>query len=356
VTAAPGARPGAAPGTGARPGAAPRTHLLASRPWPAESWPADIVASDAALRQILHGLPGVDQVGVAERAAALATRSIKRDAKLWALDAAIRMIDLTTLEGADTPGKVRGLCAKARQPDPADLAVPPVAAVCVYPDLVPVASSALNHGALNHGELAGSHVLVASVATAFPSGRASLAVKLADVADAVAGGADEVDMVIDRGAFLAGRYGQVSEEIRAVREACGAAHLKVILETGELATFDNVARASWLAMLSGADFIKTSTGKVSPAATLPVALVMLAAVRDFADATGRRVGVKVAGGIRAAKDAIRYLVLVREIAGPEWLSPALFRIGASSLLNDLLMQRTKQLTGVYAGADYFTVD
>ena len=355
--------------------AGPGARLLADRPWPAGSgsaesgsagpgsagsWPAGswsaIVASDAALRQILHGLPGVDQVGAAERAAALATRSIKREAKLWALDAAIRMIDLTTLEGADTPGKVRGLCAKARQPDPADPAVPPVAAVCVYPDLVPVARSALDHGALDHGELAGRQVLVASVATAFPSGRASLAVKLADVADAVAAGADEVDMVIDRGAFLAGRYRQVSEEIRAVREACGAAHLKVILETGELVTLDNVARASWLAMLSGADFIKTSTGKVSPAATPPVALVMLTAVRDFADATGRRVGVKVAGGIRTAKDAIRYLVLVREIAGPEWLSPALFRIGASSLLNDLLMQRTKQLTGVYAGADYFTVD
>ena len=220
-------------------------------------WPAEIVASDAALRQILHGLPGVDQVGRAERAAALATRSIKRDAKMWALDAAVRMVDLTTLEGADTPGKVRGLCAKARQPDPADPAVPPVAAVCVYPDLVAVARR----------ELAGSPVLVASVATAFPSGRASLAVKLADVADAVAAGADEVDMVIDRGAFLSGRYGQVCEEIRAVREACGTAHLKVILETGELATLDNVARASWLAMLSGADFIKTSTGKVSPAAT-----------------------------------------------------------------------------------------
>ena len=309
-------------------------------------WPAEIVASDAALRQILHGLPGVDQVGVQERAAALATRSIKRDAKMWALDMAVRMVDLTTLEGADTPGKVRGLCAKARQPDPADPAVPPVAAVCVYPDLVAVARR----------ELAGSPVLVASVATAFPSGRASLAVKLADVADAVAAGADEVDMVIDRGAFLSGRYGQVCEEIRAVREACGTAHLKVILETGELATLDNVARASWLAMLSGADFIKTSTGKVSPAATAPVALVMLAAVREFADVTGRRVGVKVAGGVRTAKDAIRYLVLVRETAGAEWLSPALFRIGASSLLNDLLMQRSKQLTGAYAGPEYFTLD
>ena len=328
----------------------------AGRPWSAE-----IVASDAALRQVLHGLPGVDQVGVQERAAALAPRSIKRDAKMWALDMAVRMVDLTTLEGADTPGKVRGLCAKARQPDPADPTVPPVAAVCVYPDLVPVARRALDHGALDHGALdhesrGGSQVLVASVATAFPSGRASLAVKLADVADAVAAGADEVDMVIDRGAFLSGRYGQVCEEIRAVREASGPAHLKVILETGELATLDNVARASWLAMLSGADFIKTSTGKVSPAATPQVALVMLAAVRDFAEATGRRVGVKVAGGVRTAKDAIRYLVLVRETAGPEWLSPALFRIGASSLLNDLLMQRSKQLTGAYAGPEHFTLD
>jgi deoxyribose-phosphate aldolase len=224
--------------------------------------------------------------------------------------------------------------------------VPPVAAVCVYPDLVGLA----------RGELAGSGVAVASVATAFPSGRASLAVKLADVADAVNAGADEVDMVIDRGAFLAGRYAQVYEEVRAVREACGAAHLKVILETGELATLDNTVRAAWLAMLAGADFIKTSTGKVTPAATPPVALVMLSAVRDFADATGRRVGVKVAGGIRTAKDAIRYLVLVREIAGPGWLTPEAFRIGASSLLNDLLMQRSKQLTGAYAGPDYFTLD
>src|SRR6266581_2524383 len=304
------------------------------------------VLSDAALRRALHGLPGVDQTGAQARAAALATRSIKREAKLWALDMAVRMVDLTTLEGADTPGKVRGLCAKAWRPDPADAAVPSVAAVCVYPDLV----------ALARAELAGSTVAVASVATAFPSGRASLPVKLADVRDAVQAGADEVDMVIDRGAFLAGRYGQVYEEVRAVREASGSAHLKVILETGELATLDNVARASWLAMLAGADFIKTSTGKVSPAATLPVGLVMLGAVRDYARATGRQVGVKVAGGIRTAKDAIRYLVLVRETAGPQWLTPGLFRIGASSLLNDLLMQRSKQLTGQYAGPDYFTLD
>ena len=309
-------------------------------------WLAEVATSDSALRQVLHGLPGVDQVGTEARAASLATRSIKRDAKLWAIDTSIRMIDLTTLEGADTAGKVRAMCAKARRPDPADPAVPPVAAVCVYPDLVTVARA----------ELAGSPVAIASVATAFPSGRASLAVKLADVRDAVQSGADEVDMVIDRGAFLSGHYGQVYEEVRAVREACGSAHLKVILETGELATLDNVARASWLAMLAGADFIKTSTGKVSPAATPPVALVMLAAVRDYARASGRQVGVKVAGGIRTAKDAIRYLVLVRETAGQEWLTPALFRIGASSLLNDLLMQRSKQLTGHYAGPDYFTLD
>jgi deoxyribose-phosphate aldolase len=312
----------------------------------AELATSDGAFSDVALRQLLHGLPGVDEVGVRERAAALATRSIKKDAKMAALDMAIRMVDLTTLEGADTPGKVRAMCAKARRPDPQDPAVPPVAAVCVYPDLVETARS----------ELAGSTVAVASVATAFPSGRASLPVKLADVEDAVRAGADEVDMVIDRGAFLAGRYGQVFAEIRAVRQACGPARLKVILETGELATLDNVARASWLAMLGGADFIKTSTGKVSPASTPPVALVMLAAVRDYELAAGRRVGVKVAGGIRTAKDAIRYLVLVNETAGPRWLTPAMFRIGASSLLNDLLMQRSKQLTGRYAGPDYFTID
>jgi len=307
---------------------------------------AELGTSDAALRQVLHGLPGVDQVGTEARTAGLATRSIKREAKMQALDMAVRMVDLTTLEGADTPGKVRALCAKARRPDPDDPAVPPVAAVCVYPDLVGVARA----------ELVGSPVAVASVATAFPSGRASLPVKLADVRDAVQAGADEVDMVIDRGAFLAGRYGQVYEEMQQVREVCGNAHLKVILETGELATLDNVSRASWLAMLAGADFIKTSTGKVTPAATPPVTLVMLAAVRDYARVTGRRVGVKVAGGIRTAKDAIRYLVLVRETAGPAWLTPALFRIGASSLLNDLLMQRSKQLTGAYAGPDYFTLD
>ena len=259
---------------------------------------------------------------------------------------AIRMTDLTTLEGADTPGKVRSLCAKARQPEPGDPDVPPVAAVCVYPDLVPVAVEALE----------GTDIHIASVATAFPSGRSSLEIKLQDTRDAVAAGADEVDMVIDRGAFLAGRYGQVLEEIVAVKEACADAHLKVILETGELATYDNVRRASWLALAGGGDFIKTSTGKVSPASTLPVTLVMLEAVRDFAQLTGEIRGVKSAGGIRAAKDAIRYLVLVHEVAGPEWLHPDRYRFGASSLLNDLLLQRAKQRTGRYWGPDYLTID
>jgi deoxyribose-phosphate aldolase len=304
-------------------------------------------APEVALRRFLHGLPGVDQVGAEARADALATRSIKREAKLWALDAAVRMTDLTTLEGADTPGKVRMLCAKALRPDPDDPDVPPVAAICVYGDLVTVARAALG----GHGG-----VKVAAVATAFPSGRASREVKLSDTRGAVTDGADEIDMVIDRGAFLAGRYGAVAEEIAVVKVACGDAHLKVILETGELATLDNVRRASWLAMLAGADFVKTSTGKISPAATRPVTLVMLEAVRDFHLATGRRVGVKAAGGIRDAKEAIRYLVLVRETAGQAWLTPDLFRFGASSLLNDLLMQRRKQLTGAYAGRDYFTLD
>ena len=302
--------------------------------------------SPAELRAFLHGLPGVDQVGAEERAARLATRSIKTSAKAWAIDLAISMVDLTTLEGADTPGKVRALCAKAVRPDPADASAPKVAAVCVYCDLVATAV----------GALSGSGVGVASVATAFPSGRAPLEAKLADTRRAVADGATEIDMVIDRGAFLAGDYRKVFEEIVAVKAACGDAHLKVILETGELVTYDNVRRASWLAMLAGADFIKTSTGKVSPAATLPVTLVMLEAVRDFRDRTGRQVGVKPAGGIRTAKDAIRYLVLVNETAGPDWLSPAWFRIGASSLLNDLLMQRRKLTTGAYAGSDYFTLD
>jgi deoxyribose-phosphate aldolase len=305
---------------------------------------------DAGLRRLLHGLPPVDQVGAEARAAKLATRSIKTSAKAYALDLAVRMVDLTTLEGADTPGKVRSLCAKAIQPEPGVGDCPSVAAICVYGDLVGVAKAALG----------GSGVKVAAVATAFPSGRANLAVKLADTLAAVEAGADEIDMVIDRGAFLSGRYAAVAEEIAAVKAACTAggynAHLKVILETGELATYDNVKRASWLAMLSGADFIKTSTGKVSPAATLPVGLVMLEAVRDFRAQGERQVGVKVAGGIRAAKDALRYLVIVNETAGPDWLDPDWFRFGASSLLNDLLLQRRKLATGAYSGPDYVTVD
>jgi deoxyribose-phosphate aldolase len=329
--------------------------MVVSAPPLATSPFGDVARSDAALRAFLQGLPGVDQVGAEQRAAMLSTRSIKTSAKQWAIDLAVRMVDLTTLEGADTPGKVRALCAKAQRPDvlggqSADPSCPAVAAVCVYPSLVPTAASAL----------AGSSVRVASVATAFPSGQAPLPVKLEDVAAAVAGGADEVDMVINRGAFLAGRYLEVFEEIQAVKRACvageGAAHLKVILETGELAGYDQVRRASWLAMLAGADFIKTSTGKVQPSATLPVTLVMLEAVRDFHAATGRRIGVKPAGGIRTTKDAIRYLVLVNETAGEPWLTPDLFRFGASTLLNDLLMQRAKARTGHYSGPDYFTLD
>jgi deoxyribose-phosphate aldolase len=307
---------------------------------------ADVTASNDTLRRFLHGLSGVDQVGVEARAATLATRSIKTTAKAFALDLAIRMVDLTTLEGQDTPGKVRALCAKGRRPDATDPSCPPVAAICIYGDLVPTAVEAL----------AGSNIHIAAVATAFPSGRAPLDVKLADTKAAVAAGADEIDMVIDRGAFLAGRYLDVYEEIVATKQASGDAHLKVILETGELATYDNVRRASWLAMLAGGDFIKTSTGKVSPAATLPVTLVMLEAVRDFRAQTGRQVGVKAAGGIRVAKDAVRYLVVVNEVAGADWLSPDWFRFGASSLLNDLLMQRRKLATGHYAGPDYFTLD
>src|SRR3954451_10231360 len=298
------------------------------------------------LRAFLHGLPGVDKVGVEARAATLGTRSIKTTSKAFALDLAIRMVDLTTLERADTPGKVRALSAKALRPDPADSSCPSAAAVCVYPDLVATARDALG----------GSGVHVASVATAFPSGRAARHVKLADTRTAVEAGADEVDMVIDRGAFLSGRYLEVFEEVVAVREAAQPAHLKVILETGELQTYDNVRRASWLAMMAGADFIKTSTGKVQPAATLPVTLVMLEAVRDFRLATGRIIGVKPAGGIRTAKDAIKYLVLVNETAGPDWLHPDWFRFGASTLLNDLLMQRARMATGHYSGPDYVTVD
>ncbi len=305
----------------------------------------EIGSSNADLRALLHGLPGVDQIGAEGRIAMLGTRSIKTSSKLYAVDLAIRMIDLTTLEGMDTPGKVTALCAKALHPDPTDPTCPPVAAVCVYGDLVPIVRAAV-----------GERVHVAAVATAFPSGRASLPVKIMDTHDAVAAGADEIDMVIDRGAFLAGNYLKVFTEIAEIKRACGPAHLKVILETGELTTLDNVRRASWLAMLAGADFIKTSTGKVTPAATLPVTLVMLEAVRDFADSHGRRVGVKAAGGIRTAKDAIKYLVLVKETVGEAWLTPDLFRFGASALLNDLLLQRQRMTTGHYSGPDYVTID
>ena len=294
----------------------------------------------------LPRIGSVDQVGAEERAAALAKRSIKRESKLFALDLAVRMCDLTTLEGADTPGKTAALCSKALRPDPTDLTVPPVAAVCVYPNLVPHARE----------RLAGSRVKVASVATAFPSGQSPTDLKVAEAARVIELGADEVDMVIDRGAFLAGDYAKVYEEVRQVKEACGSAHLKVILETGELGTYDNVRRASLLAIAGGADFVKTSTGKIQPAATLPVVLVMLEAVRDVYEETGRRVGVKAAGGIRTAKQAVQYLVLVNETLGPEWLTPDLFRFGASSLLNDVLLQIRKEKTGRYQSPDYFTLD
>jgi deoxyribose-phosphate aldolase len=288
----------------------------------------------------------VDAVALEARASELAKRSIKRESKIFALELAIRMMDLTTLEGADTPGKVRAMCAKAQTPDPGDPSVPPVAAVCIYPSLVGVARRALR----------GSTVKVASVATAFPSGQAPLEVKLADVRAAVDAGADEIDMVIDRGAFLSGRLGHVYEEVVAVKEACGDAHLKVILETGELGTYDAVRRASLVAIAGGADFIKTSTGKVAPAATLPVTLCMLEVIRDVNEETGLVVGMKPAGGIRTAKQAIQYLCVLHETLGMDWMTPDLFRFGASSLLNDVLLQLCKQRTGIYRSPDEMTLD
>ena len=306
--------------------------------------------SESSIKSFLKTLSPVDQVGAEARAAMLATRSIKTSSKLWAIDTAISMIDLTTLEGADTPGKVKALCTKAVRPDPTDNSVPHVGAVCVYNDMVKIAREHLD----NNG---GKEIPVAAVSTAFPSGRASLDVKKQDTIDAIANGATEIDMVIDRGAFLSGNLGKVFTEIVCIKEICGdRAHLKVILETGELVTYDNVRRASFLAMAAGADFIKTSTGKVSPAATAPVVLVMLEAVRDYFQMTGQRIGVKPAGGIRTTKDAIKQLVLVNETAGPEWLDPNLFRIGASALLNDLLMQRMKMKNGQYSGRNYVTLD
>ncbi len=306
--------------------------------------------SEVSLKKFLRALPAVDQVGASVRVEMLATRSIKTSSKNWAIDLAIQMVDLTTLEGSDTPGKVRALCAKAVYPDPTDLTVPSVGAICVYNDMVKIAREALDAGG-------GKNIPVAAVATAFPSGRASMEVKIQDTKDAIANGAGEIDMVIDRGAFLAGNLGLVFDEIKLIKEICGdKAHLKVILETGELVTLDNVRKASYLAMLAGADFIKTSTGKIAPAATAPVVYVMLEAVRDFYKMTGVRVGVKPAGGIRTTKDAIKQLVLVNEVAGAEWLNPNLFRIGASALLNDLLMQRMKMRDGYYASPNYVTLD
>jgi deoxyribose-phosphate aldolase len=294
----------------------------------------------------LSGVPRVDAVGVEERAAALGKRSIKKDAKRAGIRLAISMIDLTTLEGKDSEGKVQQMCRKALAPLPGDPTVGPVAAVCVYPNLVGVAKRAL----------AGSPVRVASVATGFPSGLVPLDLKLAETERAVASGADEIDMVIDRGAFLSGAYGRVYDEIVRVKAACGPAHLKVILETGELVTYDHVRRASELAMQAGADFIKTSTGKIQPAATPAVVLVMLEAIRDFYLATGRRVGMKPAGGVRTTKQALHLLVLVKETLGGAWLTPELFRLGASTLTNDLLMQLAKEATGAYQSEDYFSKD
>ena len=306
--------------------------------------------SESSLKSFLNNLSPVDQVGADARAAMLGTRSIKTSSKAWAIDTAISMVDLTTLEGADTPGKVKALCTKAVRPAPTDLTVPSVGAVCVYNDMVKIARDHLDL-------IGGREIPVAAVSTAFPSGRASMKVKLQDTQDAIDAGATEIDMVIDRGAFLSGRLGEVFDEIVSIKAICGdKAHLKVIFETGELVTYDNVRKASFLAMLAGGDFIKTSTGKVAPAATPPVVMIMLEAVRDFRDITGHQIGVKPAGGIRTTKDAIKQLVLVNEIAGPDWLSNKYFRIGASALLNDLLLQRMKLTDGYYESPNYVTVD
>ncbi|MEO8446671.1 MAG: deoxyribose-phosphate aldolase [bacterium] len=302
----------------------------------------------------------VDEIGAKERAASLASRSIKTESKMWALKTAISIIDLTTLEGKDSEGKVYAMCQKAIHPKPGDDTIPHVAAVCVYPNMIKFAKRAV----------AGSGVHLASVATAFPSGQYPLKLKLEDVQRCIKDGADEIDMVISRGEFLSGDYDFVYNEIKQIKETCVSSaieysqkhgvdqqvHLKVILETGELETFDNVRKASMIAMMAGGDFIKTSTGKVQPAATLPVTLVMLEAIRDYYNETGIRIGMKPAGGIKTAKDAIAYLVLVKETLGEAWLTPELYRLGASSVLNDLLMQIDKQRTGYYQGADYYTLD
>ena len=320
---------------------------MAQAPIASTTGTLDLIRSGpAAAAALVARASPVDAVGLEERAAALAKRSIKRESKLWALDLAIRCMDLTTLEGMDTPGKVVAMCAKAVRPDPSDHAIPSVAAVCVYPELVPVARV----------QLEGTGVKVASVGGAFPSGLSSLKARLEDIRTAVAYGADEVDIVLNRSAFLAGRYRQAFEEIVASKEACGEAHLKVIIEAGELGSYDQIRKASVLAMAAGADFIKSSTGKAGVSATLPNGLCMMEAARDFHRETGRQVGVKMAGGIRVSKSAIHYLVLVYETLGPDWMSPDRFRIGASSLLNDVLMQVNKERTGRYQGADYFTID
>ncbi len=294
----------------------------------------------------LSRVPAVDEVGVNERVARFTSRSIKTASKIEALKLILSMIDLTTLEGQDTPGKVRQLCQKAIHLHDTLPGLPHVAAVCVYPTMVGVAKEALG----------GRDINIASVATAFPSGQAPLSVKLEDTRMAVDAGANEIDMVISRGEFLAGQYGHVFDEIVAIKEACGDAHLKVILETGELGTLDRVRRASVLAMHAGADFIKTSTGKIQPAATMQVTLVMLQAIRDFYYETGRMVGMKPAGGISSAKLAVHYLVMLRETLGNAWMTPEWFRFGASSLANDVLMQLQKQATGVYQSPDYFSKD
>ena len=303
-----------------------------------------LAALDLGLADRIGGT--VDAVGAEERAASLSKRSLKKGSKLFGLELAIRCCDLTTLEGSDSPGKIRQLAAKAMRPAPADPSIPHVAALCIYPRLVPLAAEILED----------SGVKVASVATAFPSGQAPLDMRLEEIERAVADGADEIDIVISRGAFLAGDDAAVFEEVAASKTAAGEAHVKAILETGELGSYDRVRRASLIAMAAGADTIKTSTGKIAPASTLPVALVMAQAISDFADATGRAVGLKVAGGIRSAKDALRYLVIVNETLGAEWLTPDRFRIGASSLLNDLLMQIDKQRTGLYSDPDRYTID
>ncbi len=304
------------------------------------------VAYRRSLQDALEMAHGVDAVAAEERAASLAKRSLKKSAKVWGLNLAISMIDLTTLEGKDTAGKVYALCQKAIRPDPQDRDVPHVAAVCIYPSMVSYVKQAL----------AGSGVKVASVATGFPSGQTFTDVKVHETRETVAAGADEIDMVIDRGSFLSGHYQKVFDEIAEVKEACGPAHLKVILETGELANYDQVRTASLMAMFAGADFIKTSTGKVTTNATLPVTLVMLEAIRDFHHVTGKQIGMKPAGGVSNAKLALSYLVVLYETLGAAWMTPDLFRIGASSLLNDILMQLRKEKTGAYQSGDYFTID